>query len=58
MIVYHSFIDNTRIEWNGQGTYNVFYGTSNVDCFTRYGAENARIAGRYAREWLIANRWN
>ena len=59
MIVYQSNSDNLRIEWNGQNTYNVYYGLKNVECFTRYGAENnAPLATRYAREWVIENRWN
>jgi hypothetical protein len=59
MIVYESNTDNLRIEWNESATFNVYFGRQNVECFTHYGAEgNARLATRYAREWIIDNRWN
>lgn len=59
MIAYESNTDNLRIEWNESATFNVYYGQQNVECFTRYGAEgNAPLAVRYAREWIIENRWN
>jgi len=59
MIVYHSFIDNLRVEWNGQNTYNVFYGQQNVDCFTNYSAGNSEYkAGRIARQWVMDNVWS
>lgn len=58
-IVYESNTDNLRIEWNGQNTFSVYFGTKEINCFYSYNAKpNKRDAIRTARLWIIDNRWN